>query len=361
MALTRSRLKLPFSTAADWQKVLIFILAWGGALTFALSRITIHSEHDPQLWTLEGYGLKYGYTMSLSLIVLPLVSLVWWYHVMRKTDTDGKLRRLVRATIKDSAIAGFVFVIFDALFATKLFSFPDSNATVGLMFWGYMWSGDCSTLWNVHRVFSCYERTIPIEEIIFYVGGAAVLRGTYLWASEDFVNRYSMSDGDYVLAAKRVPRLVKVNWAALVVMLTILAIGIYLKHRLDGGFPIYLMLQALIVSSPVVLLYTTVRDFVNTRALLMVMVLQALVSVIWEATAALPYGWWNYKPEGMIGIPVPPWSNLPIEASLFWISVGWSAIFLQEVTKIKVRSERRWRDLLFGRKPGVVLPAGEAV
>ena len=362
MALTGKRLKLPFSDAADWQKVLMFILAWGAALTFAVSRISIPSEHKPPLWTLEGYGLKYGYTFSLSLIVVPLLSLVWWYLVMRKTDTEGKLRRLVRASIVQSAFAGFLFVIFDALFATKLFAFPDPNATVGLMFWGYTWSGDCSTVWTFHRLFSCYERTIPIEEIIFYVGGAAILRGTYLWASEDFIKLYSKPDAEYAAAAKSVTRLLQVHVKVLVVLLAILGLGIYLKHRLDGGFATYLVLQAVIISLPAALLYKAVRDFVNTRALLMVLVLQAFVSVIWEATAALPYGWWNYKPEGMIGIPVPPWSNLPIEASLFWVSVGWSAIFLQEVTKIKVRSERGWLDLLVGRKPAVApLPASQAV
>lgn len=361
MAFTRNRLKLPFSNAADWQKVLIFMLAWGGALTFTVSRISIANVHESPLWMQDGYGLRYGYTFSLSLIVLPLVALVCWYVAMRKTDTEGKLRRLVRATIWHAAAAGLLFVIFDALFATKLFSFPDPAATVGLMFWGYTWSGDCSTLWSLHRLSACYERTIPIEEIIFYVGGAAVLRGTYLWASEDFVNRYSVPDEQYAEAAKSVPRLLRMNVKALVVMLVVLGIGSYLKHRLDGGYATYLVLQAVIISLPTVLLYKAVSAFVNTRALLMVLVLQALVSVIWEATAALPYGWWNYKPEGMIGIPVPPWSNLPIEATLFWISVGWSAIFLQEVTKIKVRSERGWLNLLIGRKPAVALPVRQAV
>jgi hypothetical protein len=49
---------------------------------------------------------------------------------------------------------------------------------------------------------------------------------------------------------------------------------------------------------------------------------------------------------------VPPWSNLPIEACFFWIAVGWSAMFVHEATKIKVRSGRSWREILFGARVG---------
>jgi hypothetical protein len=87
---------------------------------------------------------------------------------------------------------------------------------------------------------------------------------------------------------------------------------------------------------------------VNTRAFLLVMILQVLVSVIWEATLALPYGWWNYKPDGMTGRQIFPWSDLPVEACFFWISVGWSAMFIHEATKIKVRSGRTWWEVLTG-------------
>ena len=46
-----------------------------------------------------------------------------------------------------------------------------------------------------------------------------------------------------------------------------------------------------------------------------------LVSMLWEATLALPYGWWNYQRETMTGIFIGAWSGLPIEAIIVWSSL----------------------------------------
>jgi hypothetical protein len=158
-----------------------------------------------------------------------------------------------------------------------------------------------------------------------------------------------MPPHQYDSKARNVQRLLSVNWRLIALMLVILVVGVYAKQKsVSPGYPVYLFLQVLIVAPPFVFLYTKVRPFINTRALLLVMILQVLVSVIWEATAAVPYGWWDYKPAGMIGSRVSPWSELPIEACLFWIGIGWSATFLHEATKIKVRSNRSWRSILLG-------------
>jgi hypothetical protein len=326
---------------------------WAGAVVFALWKLKVSSVHTPPLWTPPDYAVKHGlgYTYSLILPALPLLVLIWWYRRASKED-DGSLRVLVRAVIWGSLLTALVFVLFDSLFASLLFTFPDPNAVLGVHFPGYKWDGACSTIWQIYRP-SCYARSIPIEEIAFYLGGAAVLRGMYIWSSEDFLVRYTIEPSKYDSDAKKVKRLLSLNWRLLALMLAILIVGVYAKRLLGSeGYPVYLFLQVLIVGAPIVFLYTQVRPFINTRALLMVMVLQVLVSVIWEVTAAVPYGWWGYKPDGMIGTLVRPWSDLPIEACLFWIGVGWSATFVHEATKIKVRSNRSWRSILLGDKVG---------
>jgi len=349
---------LGFGEPEDWQKVLWFILVWAAAVVIALSKLKVSNVQTPPLWMPPvwmppDYALKHGqgYTYSLSLLALPLLVLIWWYR--RASGHDASLRVLIRAVIWGSLLTAVVFVLFDSLFASLLFTFPDRNSVLGVHFPGYTWDGDCSTIWHIYRLSSCYERSIPIEEIAFYLGGAAVLRGMYIWSSEDFLERYTMKPAEYAGEARKVKRLLSLNWRLLAVMLAILIIGVYAKRRLGSeGYPVYLFLQVLIVGAPVVLLYTQVKPFINTRALLMVMVLQVLVSVIWEVTAAVPYGWWGYKPAGMIGHFVRPWSDLPIEACLFWIGVAWSAMFVHEATKIKVRSNRSWRSILLGDKVG---------
>jgi len=74
-----------------------------------------------------------------------------------------------------------------------------------------------------------------------------------------------------------------------------------------------------------------------------------MISLIWEATFGLPLGWWNYNPELMAGSFVGPWENLPLEACILWLSVGWASMFTYEATKIKTFSDRTWRQVLFGR------------
>ena len=345
--LMRVRRVLSLGNAADWQKVLAFIVVWTSAVVFALSNITVSNVQQPPLWTRPDYDLRLGYTYSLMILLLPLASLVWWYRLSVKHDHDGRLKTLVRASVVGVAASALVLVLFDAMFASLLFAFPDPNAVIGLYFPGYEWAGNCSTLWQIFRP-SCYARTIPVEEIAFYVSGSAVLRGMYLWASEDFFVLYTMKPEEYDREARHVKRLLNWNGWLVALVLGVLAFGFYLKQHHGGGYPAYLMLQALIIALPLVFLYTGVRGFMNTRALLLVLVLQILVSIIWEVTGALPYGWWGYKPAGMIGVHVPPWSDLPIEACLFWILVGWAATFAQEATKIKVRSHRSWRSILFG-------------
>ena len=337
--------------AEDWLKVFAFVLVWAMAVVIAVSFITVSSVHDPRLWKQPEYTLKYGYTYSLVLVLLPLLGLAWWYRISRKSDTDGRLKALIKAVLVNAAIAGVVLVVFDIVFAMLLFEFPHQESVIGRYIWGYTWQGECSTIWTIYRLSSCYDLTIPIEEVAFYVGGAAVLRGMYIWASEDFLDKYTIAHDHYVREAKATAArgLVSINWRVLALMVALLVGGYTFKHYWGGGgFPVYLFLQILIVASPLTFLYTRVRPFINTRALLMVMVLQVLVSVIWEATAALPYGWWDYRREYMIGSFVYPWAKLPIEACFFWVAVGWSAMFLHEAMKIKVRAGRSWRFALFG-------------
>ncbi len=335
---------------ADWLKVFSFVLVWGLAFAFGLSFITVSSVHDPRLWKSGDYTLRCGYTKSLILVLLPLLALAWWYRIARKSDKDNRLKTLVRGVIVNAFGAGIVFVVFDIVFAMLLFDFPHKGAVVGMHIWGYQWEGECSTIWTIYWR-SCYRATIPIEEVLFYLGGTAVLRGMYIWASEDFLDRYTISHDDYVREAKKAASqgLLSINWHVLALMFALLLAGYAAKQYYGGGgIPVYFFLQILIVASPLTLLYTRIRPFINTRALLMVMVLQVLVSVIWEATAALPYGWWDYKHEYMIGGFVHPWANLPIEACFFWVAVGWAAMFLHEAMKIKVRAERSWRFALCG-------------
>jgi hypothetical protein len=330
-----------------WLKVLSFVVVWGAALTWALQHVSASSRHRPSIWTASDYSLRYGYTFSLVLLVIPLVGLVCWYFRSLHSDHQGDLRKLIRGTLIDSIFAGALLVVFDVLFANLLFTFPDPNAIVRVYVPGYKWDAACSSLLTIFRP-SCYSLSIPIEEVLFYLLGAAVLRGMYVWASEDFLSLYTLSHKDYVCKATSCRRVIQVHKPLALVTLLIIAVAVAVKVKHGPGLPVYILLEVAILFLPLVLLFKKVSPFINTRAFLTVMILQVLVSLVWEATMAVPYGWWDYHTEPIIGLTVMPWSELPIEACFFWVAVGWSAMFLHEVTKIKVRGDRSWWGILTG-------------
>jgi hypothetical protein len=51
-------------------------------------------------------------------------------------------------------------------------------------------------------------------------------------------------------------------------------------------------------------------------------------------TLAIPFGWWGYRPEAMVGIHIGAWSGLPIEAVGVWLSVSFTTVIIYEVIKI---------------------------
>jgi hypothetical protein len=124
-------------------------------------------------------------------------------------------------------------------------------------------------------------------------------------------------------------------------------------HDNHEGWPSYLLAELLLVFVPLSALYNRVGSLTNIRAFTFVLPLHALISVVWEATLALPYGWWHYQDHAMMGATISAWSNLPIEAGGLWLSVGWTSMLTYEVAKIRVLSQRTWGELLFGRRTGV--------
>jgi len=77
-----------------------------------------------------------------------------------------------------------------------------------------------------------------------------------------------------------------------------------------------------------------------------------LVSLVWEATLAVPYNWWNFQRSQMMGIFVGAWSRLPIEEICVWIAVTYATVIVFEVVKVLLASERSVRESLLGVKEG---------
>jgi hypothetical protein len=113
----------------------------------------------------------------------------------------------------------------------------------------------------------------------------------------------------------------------------------------------------LLVIGPTALLFTKLKSLVNGRAMVFTGQAIFLISLGWEVTLALPYGWWGYNPDYMLGLFVSPWFGLPIEAAFLWFVSGWSSVFVFELLRAYKASGQPIRQFLFGTPTEA--PAGQ--
>jgi hypothetical protein len=116
------------------------------------------------------------------------------------------------------------------------------------------------------------------------------------------------------------------------------------------GFPGYFISQVVAVFLPSMGLYREVRRVINWRALSLTLFMILLISLLWEATLAIPYGWWSYQPTAMLGLYIQAWDGLPIEAVLLWIAVTYMTVLVYETIRCWHASGRPMGDALFRRR-----------
>jgi hypothetical protein len=75
-----------------------------------------------------------------------------------------------------------------------------------------------------------------------------------------------------------------------------------------------------------------------------------LISLLWEVTLALPYGWWNFQHRQMIGLFIGAWNDLPIEEVCLWIAVTYATVIIFEIVKLWQASGRTMKKALLGAK-----------
>jgi len=85
---------------------------------------------------------------------------------------------------------------------------------------------------------------------------------------------------------------------------------------------------------PSISFFPTTCRFINWRALSLTLFFVLLVSLLWEAILALPYGWWNYQHRQMMGLFIGAWDDLPVEAVIVWLAVAYGTIIVFEVVKL---------------------------
>ena len=323
-------------TLAELKTIAKWLSAWALAVGFT---ITFIRQGPDRVYETYSEPSPFGYTASLSIVLFTLVPMVFWY--LNRRTTYFMLPALARALVLKVAFISVGWILLDVLLANVIFVFPDESATIGVRVPGYIWGNG-------------FECNIPIEEVIFYILSVAAVNALYLWTSEEWFRRYSVVDVEFrekADALKGHP-LVHFNCKIVLIGVAVLLLGVMFKkgwpHGYNDGWPYYFFALVFINVVPVAALYDRVKVFPNTRALVSVLPMHILVSLIWEVTLALPYGWWHYRRSAMLGVFIEPWSDLPIEAVGLWLSVGVASIFTYEASRVKAYLGLPWRKVLFG-------------
>lgn len=258
----------------------------------------------------ENPNTPYGYSWSNILWILPTLTIFLIFLFLKKEPDN---LRAIFWTIAILPLTGFIL---DILFAHRFFTFKNTEAVCGLFIYGF----------NFETM--SFTAPIPVEEFIFYITGFLFTLTVYIFARDIWLSKYTKTTSRVFLKSSY-PYL----WVALTISILILN-GFILKamfgtfeNSLVPEYYIFIMLFGVI---PFVILFPFVYKTINWEAVSFVLLFVLLISVIWEVTMGIPYGWWGYNKDVMIGIFIKPWFNLPIESVIVWLSVSFSTISVYE-------------------------------
>lgn len=299
------------------------------AMISAPAALTLHTARMPAFRPLgevvAGNPSPYGYTVSLLIFVAPIVAIAVWFL------PQAHIRISKRAFWWTIGILFPLGAALDFFLAQFFFWFPNPRATLGV-------------------AAPALGGPVPVEEYVFYLTGFLSVLLLYIWLDGYWLQAYSVPEGD----ALRTNFHRLLGFHAKSFVFTAVLIGgavVFRKFAQPGsaGFPGYLTFLVLTALLPSIALYRVVNRVINWRALSLTLFMILLTSLLWEATLAIPYGWWAYQPRTMVGLYIRAWDNLPVEAVFVWISVTYMTVLVYETIRCWHASGKRARYAFFGK------------
>ncbi len=273
-----------------------------------------------------------GYTFSLALFIVPCAVFGYW---LSRSPRTPEQRRAARITIALLVPVGFAL---DLFFGRLFLRFPNLKATVGILIPGFDFHSGWKGLWGPG-----WTPFLPIEEFAFYALGFVAILLTYVWSDLILFPTSKVDD------AQRTPKVFK-GWTATlsfwIVVGLVLFAGAWLIRRsvpseTGSAFPGYFLFLLLGSIVPSLFCSRVAFLFINWRALALSWLLILGLSQFWEASLGVPYGWWGYVPDQMMGLFLKPHCDLPIEAVLVWTLGTWTTVIVYETILTAVFAGRR--------------------
>jgi hypothetical protein len=282
------------------------------AVPAAITLWTVHIPGPPI--PVNQNATPHGYTWSLLLFIVPIVVVGGWF-----LPSEG-LHIPQRAFLQTLGILVPLGFLLDFVFARCFFCYPNLGATL-------------------HILAPALGHRVPVEEYVFYLTGFLVVLLLYIWLGEFWLAAYNVPD--YPAEARRMNRLLQFHPTSLILAVALVAAAFVYKKYFAlpfarAGFPGYFTLLVVGGLTPSMTWFPVAKRFINWRAFSLTFFFILLVSLMWEATLAVPYNWWNYQHRQMMGLFIGAWAGLPIEAVCVWIAVTYATVIVFEVMKIRI-------------------------
>lgn len=275
-----------------------------------------------------------GYTWSLSLFVIPIIAILSWLYLHQD-------KQLIRKSFWISlAVLIPLGFLLDLFFGLSFFTFNNQGAVLGIYLPGL----------DLGQMKWLFE--LPIEEFIFYLSGFVAVLLIYIWCDEYWLSAYNVPD--YCEECKRIEKLVLFHPQSIIIgILLIIAATLYknlVPNPYQGGFPGYFTFLVIASFIPSAVFFKITVHLINWRAFSSTFFFILLISLMWEATLASPYQWWNYNYSQMIGITIGAWVKLPIEAVLVWMAVTFTTVIIYETIKIWLHTGYSFKRAMIGKE-----------
>jgi lycopene cyclase-like protein len=266
----------------------------------------------------------YGYTVSLLLFVVPILVIGLWFIPKEQVKLS---RKAFWTTI---AVLFPLGAMLDFFFAHLFLTFPNPNATLGIRA-------------------PALGGGVPVEEYLFYLTGFIAVLLMYIWLDEYWLSAYTVPAE--ARERSEFERLISFHPESVALAVVLIGGSIFYKKMLSHdptGFPGYFVFLALTALAPSAALLPMARPVINWRAFSLTFFIILLTSLLWEATLAVPYGWWGYQPSQMMGLNITAWAGLPIEAVCVWMAVTYMTVIVYEIVKRWKASGRTARHAFLG-------------
>lgn len=295
---------------------------------FAIARVGVSQK--PLDAALDSSPL--GYTWSLMLFALPCAVFGVWIWRSRRTPEQ---RRACLYTLMLLIPIGFLL---DLIFGRAFLTFPNPRSNLGLLIPAYDFSSGWRGLWGPG-----WKPFLPVEEFIFYALGFVAILLAYIWGDEILFRANKVDD------AQRTPRVFR-GWKATLTFWLGIGLGLFsiawlIRRNVpsQGGtaFPGYMLFLLVGSILPSLFCARIAFLFINWRALTTSWLFVLAISQFWEASLGIPYGWWGYVPDQMMGIFLKPHCDLPLEAVLVWTLGSWTTVIIYETILTALHAGRK--------------------